>query len=283
MGQWWDSLNARQQRLAMTGAALATLALLAVAILWRANPRVAQFIPFLRPDPWAEAIRQTQALLEETPELEQHLLAYQTTPVEIDAYTNLLDSARPPLNVVDELQRVNVPLLGNAWQLVVNTLNAVIPGSGQALDTLDETLREAIAFKGRLAALRETGTLLAALHNFEISPSRKTLLALRDTSRSYAAVLDQTQRDVQAHGDSVSRAVAAVEGVEQAMGRAEDALARVPVISGAARRLRQSVTALADPLRNLQNALTHTQTQIVADLRALRAIESIVAAVEQPE
>jgi hypothetical protein len=252
------------------------------ALILRSNPDLAERAPFFAPDPWATAVTHAQATLRESPDFESRLFAYQSLAAEVDRYIGLLDAARLPLGVIDELRKTAIPIVGNAWQTLVSILNLLAPGSGLALDVLDEALRQTVAFKGRLEQIRESGAVIAALRRFQVSPGRTTLVELRDACAAYGNVLSTADKDVQTHAAALAKTIAGVEGIEQGLLRAEDSVARIPLLPDALRTLRQAVSGLFDPLRNLHAALSALHDRFQTDLATMQAIQDIVAQVEHP-
>lgn len=280
LAAWWRSLS-RQWQLVWAGIATVVLvALLAVLVLPRLAPDMR--LRFSTTDPWPAAIEQTLNLLDESPDFEPHLQSYRTIPSEIDDYLRLVERARVASTVFDELHKLSLPLVGNAWSVLVAILNNVFPGGGSALDGLDQALRQVLALEGQLASLRDADAVVPVLRQFRAQPSKKTLLALRDAVAQYNPVLAQADKDLQPHLHAINGAAERIDRIQQSLQRAEDTVSRIPVLPDLVRKLNQAIAGIFSPLRNVQQALNDLHNRLQADLATMQTIQEIVSAAEHP-
>ena len=279
--EWWAGLG--QRRMAAVAGAICALV---IAIVVMTAIIVSQAAPsaLLSPradDPWSVATRATQDLLNQTPGFTEHLRGYGPLVENIDANLGVLDRARQASGVIEELHKLNIPVVGNAWLLLVSSLNSALPGRGDALDGLDANLRQIASFRGRLAALSDGNAVADAAQEFRVSPSPKTLKSLHDASVSYGSVLDSVVKDIQAPRVAIDSAIERIDGVQQALQKSQDTLSRVPLLPSLIGRLNQTLSDLFDPLRSLQNDLDRLDAQAQADLKTIAAIQSVVATAEK--
>ena len=284
LARWWSGLGQRRRAVVLAGGALlalvALLAIVALLVLPRASPGVR--LSIFGADPWPAAIKQAQERLDKSPDFVSHMQGYRAVPAEIDGYLGLVERARIAATVVDELQKLNIPLIGNAWSTLVKALNTVIPGSGASLDGLDDSVRQVLALKNQMKDLRDADAVAVAVQTFRENPSQKNLVAMRDTMAYYSRVLSKTDQDMQPHLATVNSAMERIDSIQQGLRRAEDTANRVPLLPDAVRRLSQSIADLFTPLRNLHDALNRLHARLQEDLATMSDVQNIVATAEHP-
>jgi hypothetical protein len=281
VSEWWTTLSQRR---------LAAMALVICVLVVFITIMTALIVPQAAPsalllvrgnDSWTVAAKQTQNLLNGDPDFVEHMRSYGQLAESIDANLGILDRARQTSGIFDELHRLNIPVVGNAWQVMVSSLNAALPGRGDALDGLEANLRQVAGFRGKLATLRDGESVAGAAEQFRDNPSQKTLKALRDESARYGSVLDSVVRDIQAPRVAIAGAIERIDGIQQGLQKNQDALSRVPLLPSLIGRLNQTLSDLFDPLRSLQKDLDQLDAQAHGDLQTIAAIQSIVAAAEK--
>jgi hypothetical protein len=279
--EWWAGLG--QRRLAAIAAVICALviAIVIMTALIVSQSAPSALLPARGSDSWSSATRQAQDLLSQSPGFTDHLRSYGALAQSIDANLGILDRARQASGVIDELHQLNVPVAGNAWKLLVSSLNSASPGRGDALDSLDANLRQIAGFRGRLAALYGGDAVADAATQFRDNPSPNNLKALRDASAAYGSVLDSVAKDIQAPRVAITAAVERIDGIQQSLQKSQDALSRFPLLPSLVGRLSQTLSDLFDPLRSLQNDLDRLDAQTQVDLKTIAAIQSIVAAAER--
>ena len=273
----------RQRRQIVAAAAILSLLVMVVvaALAWRSGAGIPLPIPRPAPDPWSVAIKQARDTLTEAPDFEAHMQSYRSLPSEIDDYISKVERARLALAIGDELRKAQIPLLGNAWQVLTSTLN-IVPGAGAMLDNLDETLRQVLSMKGALTTLRDADAVAVAAQQFRANPSRRNVVVLRDRCAFYGRLLSTSDADVQAQLVVVNTALQRVDSIEQGFLRIEDVLARLRPVANSVAALRQAISDLFDPLRRLSTALDRLHARMQTELATMETIQRIVAAAEQP-
>ncbi len=78
--------------------------------------------PTPTPDPWAQAVADAQSVLAGA-ELDVHFQYYRNTASRVENYLAQLEKLRPALKLFDTLKATELPILGNAWDLIVKALN----------------------------------------------------------------------------------------------------------------------------------------------------------------
>jgi hypothetical protein len=277
---WWAGLGQRRMAAVAVIICVLVIAIVIMTAIIVSHAAPSTLLPSRGDDPWSVATRATQELLNQTPDFTEHLRAYGPLAGNIDANLGVLDRARQASGVIEELHKLNIPVVGNAWLLLVSSLNSALPGRGDALDGLDANLRQIASFRGRLATLGEGDVVADAVQDFRDRPSPKTLNALRDASASYSSVLASVAKDLQAPRVAIAGAIERIDGIQQALQKSQDALGRVPLLPSLIGRLNQTLSDLFDPLRSLQNDLDRLNAQAQVDLGTIAAIQSIVAAAE---
>ncbi len=283
LAKWWSGLGQRRRVVLAGGAALALIAILVIVtllVLPRAAPGVR--LPVFGADPWPAAIKQAQERLDKSPDFVSDMQGYRSVSADIDGYLALIERARLAATAIDDLHKLNIPLIGNAWSMLVKTLNALIPSSGASLDGLDESLHQVLAMKDQMKDLRDADAVAVAVQTFREDPSRKNLIAMRDTMAYYTGVLIKADQNLQPHLAAVNSAMERIDGIQQALRRAEDTVNRVPLLPAAGRKLSQSLSDLFTPLRNLSDALNGMHGRLQEDLATMRDVQDIVAAAEHP-
>jgi hypothetical protein len=278
----WHRLGDRRWLSAAVVVAVILAGAIAVVLGAWVLSRYASGTPILGHDPWPTAIEQTQALLQDSPDFERHMLAYRAAPDELDRYLTILESARPASAALDQLHKLDLPLVGNAWQLLVSALNAVRPGSGDAVDQLDMALKQVVGFRGKIAALSDADAVGIAVQRFRASPSKQTLRALRDSCVYYGGVVRDVDTDMQLYLITVSGAVGKVNNIQQGLLQAQDTLGRVAPLRDFVGGLNKTVSDMAEPLRSLHATVIRLDNQMQSDLATMRSIEEIAASAENP-
>lgn len=142
-------------------------------------------------DPWEAAMEETSSLLHQHPGFESRLEDYQETADEVDQYLAFEEEAQEIISTIDALKATNIPLLGNAWEVLVETADVTHPGAGQAFEGLDNILRELLDFKGSLDSLAKLEATRSSSLSFREYPSQDTLTTLDGTLGGSISALEE--------------------------------------------------------------------------------------------
>ncbi len=235
--------------------------------------------PTPTPDPWSIAINQTTQILRQEPDFEFRVRNYQKVAEETNQYLGSIEQIRPALAMVDQLRRTNLPVVGNAWKALIAAMDMASSGTGQALEMLDGLVRQVLEFKGKLDGLRGVDAVADASQRFRNSPSRETLVGLRNACSPWIPVLESiTQvlgKQLETLAETLSTARLAQQGLREA-GR----ILNMPGLEDSVRSLNRAVDDVVAPIEALQNSGEALRRQMERDLNVMRSIQGNVQTAE---
>lgn len=226
-------------------------------------------------DPWVKAVQDAQALMAGT-NLQKHVAFYQRQFSEMDQYLAAVENVRPALNTLARLKTMDLPLVGNAWDLLIKGLDASAPGAGQALVKLDKELRRLLTYRGHLKSLQNLNALVEAANRFSQTPSPQTLRALDAEAQSALPILQRAQSDIAEIRDTVSDVTDAIFLVEQGVNGLSGAVSRHLAVRDALYGLNDALEGAAQPLRELNTELGTWQSYLGEDIGTLQRLHKIV-------
>ena len=230
-------------------------------------------------DPWAGAVLEAQTLITNA-SLQEHFEFYKAQAAELDQYLAVLEELRPALDALDQLKGIDLPLVGNAWDVLVKALDASVPGAGQALVTLDRELRRLLTYRGHLQSLQELDTLLEALDHFTQDPTSQTLRALDEEVQTALPRLQQAKSDVAEVRNIVTDLLKALSLLQRGIQGLGGLVQSVSEIQRALDQLNRGLLASARPLQEFEALLGTWHAYLEEDIAHLQRLHGIVYAAE---
>lgn len=224
-------------------------------------------------DPWLVAMADVSRTLQKNPEFESNLRTYEVKASEISRTIAMIEEARPFLSKVEELQSTEIPLIGNAWDLLIEVIDASAPGSGEALESLVELLRRILAFKQNLDRLQALVPVVDASQEYRRSPSAKNLRALDSAIAEVRPDMRQVDEEVEELSDMLSEVLSSSNLLQRGLSEVGGFL-DVPIVSDAIRSFNTMLDDIMGPLSNLQRELRAWHQQIQTDLEVMSTIQS---------
>jgi len=253
-------------------------------LLFASNPWLISYarLSVLKPNRWNIAVAQTQATLETVPDFETHLRSYQTIPSEIDGYLLLLEHIHSALTFINDSRRTLVSMA----QIVAPTTTkmAIVAADSQilgpALTSLDNNLGKLLETRTTLVNLGSADAVAVAIQMFRETPSKRTLILLRNACARQSITLRNADRQVQTQLSLLAGAVDQATRIQQGVQHTQDSVAGIPGIADVARKINQTVSDWAGQLQRTHKAFADLHARLEADLTTMRAIQDIVAAAE---
>lgn len=232
--------------------------------------------PSPTPDPWLQAVSDAQEVLDNA-DLESHFAFYQEVASKIDGYLGQLEAVRPALDFIDTLKKTDIPVLGNAWDLLITALDKAYLGAGEALEQVDAGLRSLLETHERLQQLDQLHKTSAAVEQFQASPSRETLEAMGKEMTEADFVLAGVDQDTASLQSKVDGLLTAVDKVQTGLSLLGGVAA--PLRDGV-KQIQQFIDDISQPLRELSQTLTTLRRQIAEDRELFWNIRDIIRQTE---
>lgn len=230
---------------------------------------------------WEEAVRFAQAELKAAGDLEGRLEGYARTASNLSEKIDLLDQARPALELIGQLRELQVPLMGNGWQILLALLSLATVDGAKIIAKLEETLGKLTELKDSLDNLSGLEAVADAGRAFRADPSRGTLAALSTTSAAATPSLLRLQADLSPVLDGVEDIAGKLNGLVG--GLRGVAGVDIPVISDAARHAAERIGLIEDPMLSLRDGLNQLHQNIKADVVVLETIQEAVRQAREHE
>jgi hypothetical protein len=228
----------------------------------------------IRVGSWEEAIQFAQAELDATGDLEGRLERYDLTAVRLSAKIDALDQARSALDLIGKLRDVQVPLVGNGWQILLALLSLATVDGAKAIGTLEETLRLLTELKHSLDYLNGVSALAESVRVFRENPTRRNLMALSSFSGSATPSLRRLQADLGEVLEPLEDVAGNLSTLVKGLRSVADA--GVPVVSDAALESADKIGRIEGTLFTLNDGLSELYQDIGADAEVLERIEEAV-------
>jgi hypothetical protein len=228
---------------------------------------------------WEEAVLYAQEALAEAGDLEGRLEHYAGLAGRLGANMEAVERARPAAEAVGQLHGVNVPLIGDGWEILLVLVSMATLDGARVLGRLEATLTGLVRMKNGLDGLAGLGTVAAAARTFRAEPNPRTLSALSDGSLAATPDMRRVYEDL----SNLLEPLADVAGDLNSLsgGLAQAASAGVPVVSEAARRAQEEIAPVEGPLQELHGTLEELHGDLGADLMLLESLQEAVRQARQ--
>ncbi len=223
---------------------------------------------------WEEAINFAQAELEAAGDLEGRLEGYVRTAARLSASIDALDRARPALELIGQLRDVQVPLLGDGWQILLALLSLVSVDGARIITRLEDTLRTLTELKSSLEDLTGLPAVAEAVRAFRADPARQALVALAGASATATPSLTRLHANLGQVLDPLKDVAGNLSGLVK--GLRGVAGAGIPAVSDTARQAAERIGAIEEPLLELRDGLDQLHGDIAADAKVLERVQEAV-------
>jgi hypothetical protein len=228
-------------------------------------------------DPWSDAVAEAQTLLTNNPDFESNLHNYQSLVDDIRDYIQVVKHVQPALDLVDDLKSMS--MLGvSAWDIIAEVLDASVPGASDAIEVLDDVLRQLISLEQDLDALTVLDSVDQAMSDFRADPSQQTLKQWEEICPQAISALADVDDALQEHLITLNDIVDSVSLIQEAFASA----GAVPGLGEYVHELNRTIDSIASPVYKLQGDLESLHQQIQDDIEVLQAVQDIVYAAEHP-
>jgi hypothetical protein len=230
---------------------------------------------------WGEAISFAQEELDGAGDLEGRLEAYARIAGPLAESIRIVDQARPALDLITGLRQVEVPLIGNGWQVLLALLSVATIDGAQVVRQLEEVLRGLAELRSSLNGLGDLPGLAEEISNFRTDPSRQTLEALSSASAGATPALVRVQADLGRVATPLEDVAGNLSGLLEGLRFAAEA--GIPAISGVARTGAERIGLIEEPLLALSGRVGELYQSVEADARTLAHIQEAVRQVADRE
>lgn len=228
---------------------------------------------------WEEAIDYAQSELAASGDLEGRLEDYDRKAVKLSETIELIDRAGPALDLIETLREVQVPLVGNGWQILLSLLGMATADGAKIIDQLVGTVHSLADLKYSLDHLNGLPAVSEEVRAFRSAPTKSTLSSLTSTSISATPSLQrlrvELEKTLSPLGDATRNLGGLVRGLQNA------AEAGIPVISDAAQFAAERIGPIEGPMLALYDGLAELERNIEADIQVLENIQEAVRQARQ--
>jgi hypothetical protein len=228
---------------------------------------------------WEEAIDYAQSELAAAGDLEGRLEDYDQKAAKLSETIELIDRASPALDLIETLQEVQVPLVGNGWQILLSLLGMATADGAKIIDQLVDTLRSLADLKYSLDHLNGLPAVSEGVRVFRSAPERGTLSSLTSTSilatTSMERLRIELEKTLSPLEDATRNLGGLVRGLQKAAG------AGIPVVSDAAEFAARRIGPIEGPMLALYDGLAELERNIEADIQVLENIQEAVRQARQ--
>ena len=223
---------------------------------------------------WDDAVQFTQDELEKAGDLEGRLDGYVETAARLSAKIDAVEQARPALDAVQKLRDLDVPLIGNGWQILLALLSLATIDGAKILDKLEEVLRTLSELKGSLDKLGGLADTANAIRAFRAAPTPRTLGASADASVGATLALDSLRADLGDVLDPLQDVAGKLNGLVKGLQTVTNA--GIPGVSDATGFAAERIGPIEGPLIELRDGLKKLHEDIGADVKTLERIQEAV-------
>ena len=239
------------------------------------GPAIALPTPAPTRDPWEAAVQEAQAALANNPDFEKNLSSYQTDAAQIATYAQYAEKGQSALDYIDKLKNTQIPLVGNAWDILLNLLEENAPGSRDSLVNIETSLREALAFNKNIQSMRDMEAVIAASQAFRSQPTPANLKILYALLAEPQASLSGLSENVAGFDGMVASASKSLDSLRASLDKASEN-AQFPLVGEAIKTLRSMFDGVTLPVVELQDYTKGLQARVQADLAVMSAIQGAV-------
>lgn len=230
---------------------------------------------------WEEAIRFVQIELDGAGDLEGRLDGYAQVAANLSDRIELLDTARPALDLITHLRDVRVPLIGDGWQILLALLSLATVDGAKIIAKLEEILNRLARLKTSLDKMDSLKGVADAVRTFRADPDRHALAALSASGAAAMPPLRQLQEELGEVSDPL-KDVAGNLGL-LVRGLRGAAAAGIPGISSVAGQAAERISLIEAPLLALREGLDQMHQDIGTDIEVLGKIEDAVRQAREHE
>ena len=206
------------------------------------------------PDPWEIAVEDALEVLDGDPDFESSLRSIQEDARAISDQIEVVEAAQPALDLLDDLRGIDIPFVGNAYDLLIKGLDAAQPGAGQALESIESGLRELLRVKSELDVLSSLDNLADASLSFRSSQSREDLVNLDAVIAQSRQGLEDVNVDLDSAAEVTSNIKNGITLVQIAL-RGAKQLSDTPYVGDV-------ITSIHDALDDLNGTISTLQDSI---------------------
>jgi hypothetical protein len=230
---------------------------------------------------WDEAIDFVRDELEAAGDLEGRLEGYARRAATLSEQIDAIEQARPALELIGRLRDVQVPLIGDGWQILLALLTLATVDGAKIIGKLEETLRALMELKGSLDNMSGLPPVSDAIRAFRADPSRRTVGALAEASATATPSMRQLHADLGEILAPLSDVAENLSGLLRGLRGAADA--GIPVVSDAAREAVEGIGPIEEPLLAVRDGLERLHQDIDADVKILERIQEAVRKAREHE
>jgi hypothetical protein len=223
---------------------------------------------------WDDAVRFSLAELDAAGDLEGRLEGYSRTAQELSAQIQILERARPALALIDSLQDVQIPLIGNGWQILLTLLSTLTVDGAKAIAKLEEVLSALSRLKDSLDGLASLPGAAASARSFRSQPSPRTLSVFADDSGRATSALGRLRDELGPVLDPLADVQSYLGGLLSGLRAAAEA--GIPIVSDAARRAAEGIGKMENPLLEVRDGLQQLYDNVETDIKSLERIQEAV-------
>jgi uncharacterized phage infection (PIP) family protein YhgE len=228
---------------------------------------------------WDDAVAYAQDELAKAGDLEGRLEGYAETAARLSVQIDVVEQARPALDAIQKLRGVNVPLVGDGWQILLALLSLATVDGAKILARLEEVLRALAELKESLDNLNGLTDTADALRAFRNEPTPRTLAAAADASATATPALSRLQSDLSRVLKPLKDVAGNLSGLVKGLQGAADA--HIPLVSDAARTAAERIGPIEGPLVDLRDGLEQLHLNIQADMKTLENIQEVTHRAQQ--
>ena len=230
---------------------------------------------------WEEAIRFAKTELHAAGDLEARLEGYARTAASLGGRIELLDQARPALELIGRLRDVHVPLIGNGWLILLSLLSLATVDGAKIIAKLEEILNNLTRLKASLDNMDGLKEVADAARAFRADPNRRALATLSASSATAMPPLRQLEVDLGEVLDPLGDVAGNLGGLVRGLRVAADA--GIPVISDVAGQAAERIGLIEAPLLTLREGLSQLHQDIGTDVEVLEKIQDAVRQAREHE
>ena len=226
-------------------------------------------------DPWEAAVQEAQDVLANNHDFEKNLAAYQADATQLASYAQYAEKGQSVLDYIDKLKNTQIPLVGNAWDILLNLLEETAPGSRDALDNIETSLRAALTFNKNIQSMTDMEAVIAASQAFRSQPTPANLKILYALLAEPQASLSGLSENVAGFDGMVASASKSLDSLRASLDKASEN-AQFPLVGEAIKTLRSMFDGVTLPVVELQDYTKGLQARVQADLAVMSAIQGAV-------
>jgi len=177
------------------------------------------------------------------------------------------------------LKQTDIPLLGNAWKLLIDGLDMATGGAGQALVAIDQGVRILLDYHAQLQSMSGFDDVIAAILSFQQSPSQQTLQEMATVMQDHETTLNQLESLTSQIYDQVSAIYEALSLTRSGLAHANSL---APQLNDSLSEIKNMVDTIAEPVGQIYSLSSELLDQIHSDQATFQEIQQVVARAEHP-